>query len=214
MNSQECMDKRNDLVAGKVIKNLERRNMKGYYAKTKEEALQIALSLIPEGSKIGWGGSYSIEEIGLKAALKNGNYTCIDRDEAKSPAERDELMKQCLLTDYFLMSTNAISEDGQLVNIDGRGNRMAALCFGPDNVIVIAGMNKLVKTLDDAISRTRNYAAPVNAQRFPNETVCHLTGACGDCNMAGCICSQLVITRNSLPAGRIQVILVGENLGM
>ena len=213
MNKNEVIEKRNTLVAEKVIKNLQRRNLEGYYAKDKEEALKIALSLIPEGSTIGWGGSVSFAEIGLKDAVKNGNYNCIDRDTAKDPAERKALMKKCLTSDVFIMGTNAISEDGQLVNIDGGGNRVAALCYGPDSIIVIAGMNKLVKTLDDAISRARNVAAPINCQRFNSETACHVNGACGDCNAPGCICSQIVITRNSLPKGRIKVILVNENLG-
>ncbi|MCQ2553994.1 MAG: lactate utilization protein [Clostridia bacterium] len=213
MDKNDVRDIRTKLVAEKVIKNLERRNLEGYYAETKEEACKIALSLIPEGSSIGWGGSISVDEIGLKAAVKNGPYTCIDRDSAKDPAERKALMKQCLTANVFLMGTNAISEDGQLVNIDGGGNRVAALCFGPDSVIVIAGINKLVKNLDDAIARARNYAAPVNAQRFNSETACHKTGSCGDCNMSGCICSQIVVTRNSLPKGRIKVILVNADLG-
>ncbi|MCQ2446995.1 MAG: lactate utilization protein [Clostridia bacterium] len=214
METKDFKDARNQLVAGKVIHNLERRHMEGFYARNKAEALRIALSLIPEGSTVGWGGSFSIEEIGLKEAVKNGNYTNIDRDAAKTPAERDELMKKCLTADSFLMSANAITEDGQLVNIDGRGNRVAALCFGPESVIVIVGMNKLTRTLDDAMARARNYAAPVNAQRFSGDTVCHKTGSCGDCNMDGCICGQIVVTRNSNPTGRIKVILVGEELGI
>lgn len=213
MGKKEIKDIRFKLIAEKVIKNLERRNLEGYSAETKEDACKLALSLIPEGSSVGWGGSISVDEIGLKDALKNGSYTCIDRDSAKDPAERKALMKKCLTADVFLMGTNAISEDGQLVNIDGGGNRVAALCYGPDSVIVIAGINKLVRSLDDAISRARTYAAPVNAQRFNSETACHKTGSCGDCNMSGCICSQMVITRNSLPKGRIKVILVNEDLG-
>lgn len=213
MSKEKYIEIRNQMAAEKVIKNLEKRHMKGYYAKNKEEALRIALSLIPEDSSIGWGGSYSIEEIGLKDAVKNGAYRCIDRDSVSNAEERDNLMRKCLLADTFLMSTNAVSEDGQLVNIDGRGNRVAALSFGPKSVIVIAGMNKLVKTLDDALSRARNYAAPVNVQRFEGETVCHKNGSCGDCTMDGCCCSQIVITRYCLPAGRIKVILVDEELG-
>ena len=115
MPREEFQDKRNSLVADRVIKNLEKRHMQGFYAKDKKEALELALSLIPEGSSVGWGGSFSVEEIGLKDALKNGSYTCIDRDTAKDPKERDELMKQCLFADCFIMSTNAISEDGQPV---------------------------------------------------------------------------------------------------
>ncbi|MCR4672620.1 MAG: lactate utilization protein [Lachnospiraceae bacterium] len=207
-------DRRSELVAQKVIRNLEKRHMQAFYAKDGAEALEKALSLIPEGSSVGWGGSMSIEQIGLKDAVRQGNYTAIDRDTAADPAERSRLMRECLSADVFLMSTNALSEDGQLVNLDGLGNRVAALCFGPGSVIVIAGMNKLAKTLDDAVSRVRNYAAPVNLQRFEgNRTACRETGSCADCIMDGCLCSQLVITRNCFPAGRIKVILVGEELG-
>jgi len=213
MNRKDYEAARADLVAERLIRNLERRHMEGYYAKTREEALKTALSLIPEGSSVGWGGSFSIEEIGLKDAVKNGGYTVIDRDSASTAEERAELMRRCLLADTFLMSTNAISEDGQMVNIDGGGNRVAALCYGPKSVIVIAGINKLTKTLDDAVSRARNYAAPVNAQRFSGDSACSRTGSCGDCTAEGCICSQIVITRNCKPTGRIKVILVDEELG-
>lgn len=213
MDKNTFIDKRTELVAEKVIKSLEKRHMKGYYAKDKEEALKIALSLIPEGSLVGWGGSFSIEEIGLKDAVKAGPYRYIDRDTAKNMEERMEMMRDCLTSDVFLMGTNAISEDGQLVNIDGGGNRVAALCFGPKSVIVIAGINKLTKTLEDAISRARNYASPVNAMRFDSETGCHKNGSCVDCTMDGCICGQIVVTRNILHKDRIKVILVNEELG-
>lgn len=214
MDATGIREKRNELVSQKVIKNLQKRHMQAYYADTREEALKIALSLIPEGCSVGWGGSISIQDVGIKDAIKQGKYTVVDRESAKNPEERFDLMRQCMSTDVFLMGTNAISEDGQLVNLDGLGNRVAALCFGPRSVIVIAGINKLVKTLDDAISRTRNYAAPVNLQRFENnKTGCRETGSCTDCTMEGCLCSQLVITRNCFPANRIKVILVGEELG-
>lgn len=208
----EIIDKRHALIAQKVIKHLEARHMEGYFAASKEEALEIALKLIPENSVVSWGGSVSISEIGLKQAIKEGPYTAIDRDTATNPAERKQLMKQSLTADVFLMGTNAITEDGQLVNLDGIGNRVAALCYGPDIVIVIAGMNKLVPTLEDAISRTRKYAAPVNAQRF-SDTACQQDGACHDCLMKGCICGKLVITRCDMDFGRVKVILVDDNLG-
>ena len=204
---------RNELAAQHIIKALNARQMAGYYAETKDNALKIALSLIPEGSSAGWGGSATTEAIGLNQALRDGNYKAIDRDTAATPEERDELMKQCLTVNTFIMSTNAMSEDGQLVNLDGKGNRVAALIYGPDQVIVVAGMNKVCKTLDDAISRCRNVASPINAQRFPGNNPCRKNGVCGDCAMPGCICAQLVITRYSMVKDRIKVILVGEDLG-
>ena len=111
------------------------------------------------------------------------------------------------------MSTNAMSEDGQLVNIDGNGNRCAALIFGPKSVIIVAGINKIAKTLDDAYSRARNTAAPINQYRFNNDTPCMHTGECGDCKSDGCICANIVISRFCKPAGKVKVIIVGEKFG-
>lgn len=204
---------RNRLAAEKVIAALKRRHMNGYYAETAEEALHLALSLIPEGSTVGWGGSMSIEEIGLKAALKARHYRVIDRDAAANAEERKALERQCFSADFYLMSTNAITEDGILVNLDGRGPRVAALCYGPDHVILIVGMNKLTTDVEAAVSRVRHMAAPINALRFPGNTPCRQGGLCRNCLQEGCICSDLVITRNSMFPDRIHVILVGENLG-
>ena len=205
--------KRNELVSQRVIKTLQSRHHEAYYAADKDAALQLALSLIPEGSTIGWGGGKSIQEIGLKDAVRAGNYRVIDRDKAATAEERKAAEHQALCADVFLMGTNAITEDGQLVNLDGIGNRVAALCYGPESVIVIAGINKLTPDLEAAVSRVRHTAAPINAQRFPGKAPCRQLGVCGDCHNDDCICSQLVITRNSMVPGRIKVILVGEALG-
>lgn len=205
--------KRNELLAQQVIKGLESRNMSGYFVKTKEEALQKALELIEEGSSIGWGGSYSVDAIGLKEVLETGNYTTIDRAKATSVEEGDRIQRECFSADYFLTSTNAITEDGVLVNIDGNSNRVAAICFGPKKVIMVAGVNKIVKSEADAFSRARNIAAPINAQRFPIKTPCKVTGTCADCKSPQTICCQFVMTRYSKHKDRIHVILVDENLG-
>lgn len=196
-----------------MVKNLKSRHFDAYYCVNKEEALAKALEWIPEGVAVGWGGAQSAEEIGLLEAIRKGPYQAIDRDTAKSPAERVALMKKALLSDVFITGANALSLDGQMVNIDGNGNRVAAIVYGPDSVIVIAGMNKVVSTLEDAVQRVRTIAAPMNKQRFNLETPCEFTGTCADCKSEGCICNQLLITRNSKPACRIKVILVGEELG-
>lgn len=196
-----------------MVKNLKSRHFDAYYCANREEALAKALELIPEGVSVGWGGAQSAEDIGLLEAVRKGPYQAIDRDTAKSPAERVKIMKQALLADVFIAGANALSLDGQMVSIDGNGNRVAAIVYGPDSVIIIAGMNKVVATLPDAIQRARTIAAPMNKQRFNLETPCEVTGACGDCKSENCICNQLLITRNSKPAGRIKVILVGEELG-
>lgn len=206
---------RNQKAGQKVCEALKRRYFDAYYCLSKEEAKNLALSLIPHNDSVCWGGSVTLEEIGLLEAVRNsGNYQILDRDTATTPEERQNIMRQGLLADTFLMSSNAISEDGQLVNIDGIGNRVAALTFGPKNVIVIAGMNKVVKTVEDAYSRAHTYAAPINMQRFESlETPCKGTGTCHNCIKEDCICCSTVITRVCRPAGKIKVILVGENLG-
>ena len=204
---------RNELLGKAVIANLAKRNMEGYYCATKEEALQKALELIPATDVVTWGGSVSIDEIGLLAAVKERN-PVIDRDTAATMEEKVEMMRKGLTCDTFLMSTNAMSEDGILVNIDGNGNRVASLIFGPKQVVIIAGVNKITKDLDSAVARARSTAAPVNAQRFAGIRVpCAATGVCANCNSPDCMCCQVVVTRHSRQAGRIKIILVGENLG-
>lgn len=206
---QKYYDKR----AQVLLKNLQSRHFEAYYCGTKEEALEKALTLIPAGASVGWGGALSAQQIGLLDAVNAGDYKALDRDKAATPAEREEIQRKCLLADCFITGANAISLDGQMVNIDGNGNRVAAIIYGPKTVLVIAGMNKVVATLEDAVTRARTVAAPMNKQRFPLQTPCELTGACANCKSDGCICNQMVITRNCKPAGRIKFILVGEELG-
>ena len=206
----ENMFKRNELLARKVIKGLESRNMKGYYAASKEDALQLALSLIPEGSSVTMGGAMSAHEIGLVAAVKEGNYRFIDRDAA---ADRRAAMLAAYDADVFLSRVNAMTDDGILVNIDGNANRVSAICQGPKQVLFIVGMNKVCGDLDGAMKRARNVAAPVNAQRFGLSTPCSKTGKCMDCKSPDTICCQFLVTRFSRHPGRIHVILVNESLG-
>lgn len=208
----EYSSKRNELLAEQMIRAMEARNMEAYFAKTKEDALKKALELIPEGSSISWGGSMSIKEIGLTEALHKGNYTVYDREICKNAEEKREVALKAFDCDFFLASTNAMSEDGILVNIDGNGNRVAAITFGPRNVLMIVGMNKVVKTEADAMSRAKNIAAPINAQRFGG-TPCSVTGACSLCKSPSCICCQTLVTRFSKQPKRIKVILVDEDLG-
>lgn len=197
-----------------LVKNLQSRHFEAYYCANKEDALKQALSLIPEGASVGWGGAMSAEQIGLMDALHDGNYRPIDRSLATTAEEREQMMRETLFADCFLTGANGLSIDGQMVNIDGTGNRVGAICFGPKTVLVIAGMNKVVDSLEDAIRRARTVAAPMNKQRFPNATACEITGSCADCKSEACICNQIVITRHCRPTGRIKFILVGEDLGM
>lgn len=206
-------EKRNRLLAEKVIRGLKARNMEGFYAENGKEALELALSMISQGSIVGWGGSASIEEIGLKEAIRNGNYQVLDRDNCKDAAEKKQIERQIFSADYMLCSTNAITEDGILVNIDGNANRVAAIAYGPEHVIMIVGMNKVAKDVDAAVCRARNEAATINAQRFPLDTPCKKTGSCVNCMFMDTICCEFLITRFSGHEDRIKVILVGEDLG-
>ena len=201
---------RNELLARKVIKGLESRNMSGYYVKDREEALKLALSLIPEGSTVTMGGGVSVHEIGLPKALKEGNYTFIDRDEYEDKRAAALLAYDA---DVFLASCNALTEDGILVNIDGNSNRVSAIAFGPKKLVFIVGMNKVCSDVDHAMKRARNVAAPTNAQRFGITTPCAKNGACLDCKSPDTICCQFLITRYSRHTGRIHVILVNDTLG-
>ena len=206
----ENIIKRNELLAQKVIKGLGTRNMTGYYAANREEALKQALALIPEESTVTMGGGMSVHEIGLVKALKEGNYNFIDRDEMK---DKRAAMLAAYDADVFLASTNAMTEDGVLVNIDGNSNRVSALAQGPKKVVFIVGMNKVCSDVDGAMKRARNAAAPINAQRFGLSTPCASTGACMNCKSPDTICCQFLITRYSRHSGRIHVILVNDNLG-
>ena len=202
--------KRNDLLAQKVIKGLQSRNMTGYYVQTKEEALKLALSLIPEGSTVTMGGGMSVHETGLVKALKEGNYNYIDREEAQ---DRRAAMLKAYDADFFLSSTNAITDDGVLVNIDGNANRVSAIAYGPKKVLMIVGMNKVCPDVDTAMKRARNVAAPINNQRFSSNNPCVKTGACANCKSPDTICCQFLVTRYSKHTDRIHVILVNDNLG-
>lgn len=201
------------MQAGTIIKHLEKRHMKGFYCDTSEQAKALALSLMPQGTSIAWGGSETIKEIGLVDALYNdGTYTLYDRDKA-SPEEIHNILRQAYFSDFFLMSSNAITLDGQLINIDGHGNRISALAHGPKEVIMIIGMNKVVATIEEGLDRIHNIASPQNALRLNRKTPCGINGVCGDCLSPGCMCMHTLITRNSRDIDRIKVILVGEHLG-
>ena len=205
---------RYDKLGQSVVKALNARYFEAYYCANAKEASAKLLSLIPETDTVAWGGSQTLAEIGAQDQLRARGQALIDRDTAKTPEERNAMMRAALTSDTFMMSSNAITEDGQLVNMDGNGNRVAALIYGPRQVIVVAGLNKVAKDLDAAIARVRGTAAPTNAQRFPINTPCKVTGTCADCKSPDCICANMVVTRICKPHGKIKVILVGENLGM
>lgn len=204
---------RNERLAQKMIKNLERRNIEACYCTSANDVVAKVLSMIPEGSSISWGGSMTIRDMGLTKALHDaGQYNLLDRDLAKDRDEAHEIYRQAFFADFYLSSANAISEDGVIVNIDGNGNRVAAITFGPKRVILVVGMNKVVQNVDAAVARARSTASPINAARFDIKTPCQVDGICHNCNSPESICNFFQIIRNSRP-GRITVVLVGEDLG-
>jgi L-lactate utilization protein LutB len=206
MERKECY---NALLAQKLMVELKKRNMEGFYCETKDDALRKVLELIPKDSMVSCGGSATLNEIGVQIALKNEGYNFLDPNDAQGGLAMDKVAHEALGADYFLMSSNAISATGELVNIDGYGNRVAALIFGPKNVIVIAGINKVEPNLDAAILRAKNYAAQNTMLIFKRDYASfdELSKA------AEAACAQLVITSMSMTKDRIKVILVGESLG-
>lgn len=200
-------------TAKTIIKNLEKRNMNGYYCETADDALALIKSLLPENASVTNGGSETLVETGIMALIQSPKYQFIDRKSAKTPEEVKALYGKIVTSDYFFTSTNAITLDGELINVDGNGNRAACLIHGPSHVIIVAGMNKVVPNTEDGIRRVRNFAAPPNAVRLGSKTPCAVTGVCADCQSPDCLCCQTVITRRSRHTGRIHVILIGENYG-
>ena len=204
---------RNEKLAARMIKNLAKRHIEAYYCTTSEEAIDKALELMPEGCSISWGGSMTIRDMGLVDAMhKSGKYTLLDRDLAATREEAEKIYMQAFFADFYLSSANAISEEGVIVNIDGNGNRVAAITFGPKNVLFIIGMNKVCQDTDAALKRARSTASPINCMRFDKNTPCQTDGACHNCNSADSICNYIHFLRNS-PNGKHKVILVGEDLG-
>ena len=197
-----------------MIKNFAKRNIEAFYCETKDDAVKLAMDMMKNGGTVGMGGSETVKEAGLLDAVKNAeNLHFIDRMLATTPEERKAVFLETMAADYFLMSSNAVTTDGELINIDGNSNRLACLLHGPDHVIMLIGMNKVVDDVDSGIQRVGTHAAPPNAARLGTRTPCAALGHCGDCHSEDCMCCQIVITRHSRHKGRIKVILIGEELG-
>ena len=200
-------------MAKTIIENLKKRNMEGCFFENSADCVKAVIDSIPQGSVISWGGSETIKEIGLMDAVRSGSYELIDRAAARNPEEARQLYARTVMADYYLMSSNAVTIDGELINIDGNGNRVACLIQGPSNVIIVAGMNKVVPNVESGVARVRNTASPANAIRLGRKLPCAVTGHCHDCLSPECFCNQIVVTRRSGHAGRIRVYLVAEDLG-
>lgn len=196
-----------------IIRNLEKRGMEGYYFENCQDMVSAVLQMMPAGSVVSWGGSVTLTESGMMDALCQGNYTLLDRMTAKTDEERRAFFAKAVMSDYYFCSTNALTQEGELVNIDGNGNRVACIIQGPQHVMILVGMNKLTADVESAIKRIRTFACPPNATRLHMNTPCALTGKCADCHSPECFCNQILVTRHSRHAGRIKVFLVGEDLG-
>lgn len=201
-------------LANTMIKNFAKRNIEAFYCDNKEEAAALAIEFMKDGGTVGMGGTETVKEIGLVDMIRESpSLHLIDRDKAKTPEEKKAVYLESFSADYYLMSSNAITIEGELINIDGNGNRVACLIYGPEQVIVMAGMNKVVDDVESGIQRIGTHAAPPNAARLGLRTPCASIGHCSDCHSPDCMCSQIVITRHSKYSGRIKVILIGEELG-
>ena len=204
---------RNDHLAQTIIKNLKRRHIEGFYCATAEEAVKKVSELIADGSSVTWGGTMTVRDLGIPQYLKDrGTLEVLDRDLAETPKDKQDIYLKAFSADVYLSSANAISEDGVIVNIDGNGNRVAAITWGPKKVIFVIGLNKVAQNVEAALARARSTASPINAARFDINTPCHTDGVCHNCNSPECICNYVHFLRNS-PQGRHVVVLVGETLG-
>lgn len=207
------IEKRNALAGQRIVKNLEKRHYEAYYVPTGNDAAAKVLQIIKKGSSVSWGGSMTIRDIGLTASLKNGDYKVYDRDDVTTLEDKLSIYRKAFECDYYISSVNAMTEDGVIVNVDGNGNRVAAITWGPEKVILVVGINKVCPDVETALKRARSYAAPINMARFNYETPCQKDGLCHDCLSPDSICNYISIQRMSHPAKRHIVIVVGEELG-
>ena len=203
-----------EATAASVIKKLARHNMDGYFCPTSADAVELVTSWMHEGDSVTWGGSETFTETGMKAAHDGaGIYRMLDRATATTPEEQRQMWLDRNVADWFFMSANALTTNGELVNIDGNSDRLSLLLHGPEHVVVLVGMNKLVADIDAGVKRIRTITCPLNASRLHTETPCDLTGVCAECHAPKCMCCNIVVTRHSRHEGRIRVVLIGEDLG-
>ena len=204
----------NEMKINRTIEALKKNNMNGYYAKNRDEVIKLIEDIVAEGAKVAVGGSETLSELGVLEHLRSGRYDFLDRYKAGlTPEEVTNIFKQSFLADAYLSGCNAITENGELYNVDGNGNRVAAMLYGPDKVIVICGVNKIVKDVDEAIKRNREISAPMNAKRLNRKTPCAKVGYCMDCNSPERICNEYTLIKKQRLPERMHVIFLNENLG-
>ena len=202
-------------IAGQVIKNLRKRRMNGSYAPTGEDAVKQVVSMIPEGSIVSFAGSMTLKEFGVKEAVCSmPNLEIIDPSaEGLSSEEKFEVRRQALLADFMITGTNAVTLDGKLVNLDGMGNRVSGMIFGPKKVILVTGINKVVSDVDEAMKRVKHWAAPINVVRLELDNPCRETLLCSDCKSPSRICNMWTVIEGHAIMDRLHVVLVGEFAG-
>ena len=197
-----------------AIKALKKKNYVVYYAPTREKALKLVMPLIPKGSTVGVGGSMTVQQLGILKALDSGKYTVYNQYQpGLTRAEAYKMRSKGLTADYYITGTNAITTDGELINLDGLGNRVAAITYGPKNVIIVVGINKFTASIEEGINRVKNYAAVLNCKRLNLTTPCIDTGKCEDCASSERICNHLLLTLRQRKKGRVTIVIVGEELG-
>jgi hypothetical protein len=219
-NMQEILTKPKEIIfqrkAERVIENLKKRNVSAVFCRSSKEAVSEIRKLIPDGASVALGGSVTVIQSGLLDELRRMNIKLLDRyRDGITNDEVEEILRQGVSADILVTSSSAVTADGKLVNEDGRGNRVAGMIFGPRKVILMVGMNKVVPTVDDALTRIKNVAAPLNCIRLGADTPCARTGFCDDanCHTPQRICSQIVIIESNRVKDRMTVVLVGEELG-
>ena len=198
----------------RTMSALERNNMKAYYAESRDELFDIVRGLVKNDKLITAGGSVTLEESGVKQLLMTefkGVY--LDRSEGKTPEEVEDILHKAFVSDTFFASSNAVTEDGELYNVDGRGNRVSAMIYGPTQVVLIVGVNKIVRDMEEAVCRVEQVAAPKNTRRLNSGTPCEITGSCAHCRSRGRICCSYVRMAQQRVKDRIKVIIVNERLG-
>ena len=201
------------VTAKSIIKHLERNGFEGYFCENSQQAQELVKSLVPKGASISWGGTETFKQSGVKEMLEQGDYVMLDRSTAQGPDEIREMYLKHLGSDCFFMSANALTVEGELVNVDGNSNRLACLLYGPKQVYVLVGMNKIVRDVDDGIKRVRTMTCPPNATRLHANTPCEVNGVCSACHSQNCMCCNVVVSRHNRHAGRVKVILIAEDLG-
>jgi len=198
----------------RTMENLEKNNIEAYFVEDNNALIDKISELVKEGDTVSVGGSMTLFETGVIEFLRNGKFNFLDRyAEGLNGNDIKDIYRKTFSADAYFVSSNAITEEGELYNVDGNGNRVAAMIYGPDKVIVIVGVNKIVRDVQEAIERNRQYAAPANAKRLSKSTPCTKVGYCMDCSSNERICNDYVLIRRQGQKGRIKVIIVEKELG-